>query len=118
MSYTVFEYSDLQVVQKSPYRFEVSFKVKNTGKYDGEEVAQLYVRDEYASVVQPVKQLKHFKRFHLRKGEEKRVVFVLTENDLSVVNRNMERLVEAGDFQIMIGASSDDIRLKENISVQ
>ena len=118
MSYTVFEYSDLQVVQKSPYRFEVSFKVKNTGKYDGEEVAQLYVRDEYASVVQPVKQLKHFKRFHLRKGEEKRVAFVLTENDLSVVNRNMERLVEAGDFQIMIGASSDDIRLKENISVQ
>lgn len=60
MSYTTFEYSDLQVVQKSARCFEVSFKVKNTGKYDGEEVSQLYMRDEYASVVQPMKQLKHF----------------------------------------------------------
>ena len=56
MSYTTFEYSDLQVVQKSARCFEVSFKVKNTGKYDGEEVSQLYMRDEYASVVQPMKQ--------------------------------------------------------------
>ena len=71
MSYTTFEYSDLQVVQKSARCFEVSFKVKNTGKYDGEEVSQLYMRDEYASVVQPMKQLKHFERFHLKKGEEK-----------------------------------------------
>ena len=71
MSYTTFEYSDLQVVQKSARCFEVSFKVKNTGKCDGEEVAQLYMRDEYASVVQPMKQLKHFERFHLKKGEEK-----------------------------------------------
>ncbi|WP_270436468.1 glycoside hydrolase family 3 N-terminal domain-containing protein, partial [Candidatus Bacteroides intestinigallinarum] len=64
MSYTTFEYSDLQVVQKSARCFEVSFKVKNTGKYDGEEVSQLYMRDEYASVVQPMKQLKHFERFY------------------------------------------------------
>ena len=78
MSYTTFEYSDLQVVQKSARCFEVSFKVKNTGKYDGEEVSQLYMRDEYASVVQPMKQLKHFERFHLKKGEEKKVTFVLT----------------------------------------
>ena len=54
LSYTTFEYSDLQITQKAPYSFEVSFKVKNTGKYDGEEVAQLYIRDEYASVVQPL----------------------------------------------------------------
>ncbi|WP_270552809.1 glycoside hydrolase family 3 N-terminal domain-containing protein, partial [Candidatus Bacteroides intestinigallinarum] len=64
MSYTTFEYSALQVVQKSARCFEVSFKVKNTGKYDGEEVSQLYMRDEYASVVQPMKQLKHFERFY------------------------------------------------------
>ena len=74
MSYTTFEYSDLQVVQKSARCFEVSFKVKNTGKYDGEEVSQLYMRDEYASVVQPMKQLKHFERFHLKKGEEKKLL--------------------------------------------
>lgn len=71
MSYTTFEYSDLQVVQKSARCFEVSFKVKNTGKYDGEEVSQLYMRDEYASVVQPMKQLKHFERFHLKKEKRK-----------------------------------------------
>ena len=85
MSYTTFEYSDLQVVQKSARCFEVSFKVKNTGKYDGEEVSQLYMRDEYASVVQPMKQLKHFERFHLKKGEEKKVTFVLTEEDFFLV---------------------------------
>lgn len=79
LSYTTFEYSDLQITQKSPCHFEVSFKVKNTGDYDGEEVAQLYLKDEYASVVQPLKQLKHFERFFLRKGEEKEILFTLTE---------------------------------------
>ena len=74
MSYTTFEYSDLQVVQKSARCFEVSFKVKNTGKYDGEEVSQLYMRDEYASVVQPMKQLKHFERFHLKKEKRKKLL--------------------------------------------
>lgn len=77
LSYTTFEYSDLQITQKSPCHFEVSFKVKNTGNYDGEEVAQLYLKDEYASVVQPLKQLKHFERFFLRKGEEKEILFTL-----------------------------------------
>lgn len=82
MSYTTFEYSDLQVVQKSARCFEVSFKVKNTGKYDGEEVSQLYMRDEYASVVQPMKQLKHFERFHLKKGEEKKSYFCFDRGGL------------------------------------
>lgn len=59
LSFSTFEYSDLKVKPKTGFSFEVSFVVKNIGKYDGEEVAQLYVRDEYASVVQPVKQLKH-----------------------------------------------------------
>ena len=94
MSYTTFEYSDLQVVQKSARCFEVSFKVKNTGKYDGEEVSQLYMRDEYASVVQPMKQLKHFERFHLKKGEEKKVTFVLTEEDFFLVNYTLKKVVE------------------------
>lgn len=118
LSYTTFEYSGLQVIQKSPYRFEVSFKVKNTGNYDGEEVAQLYLRDEYASVVQPLKQLKHFERFFLKKGEEKEILFTLTEKDFSIIDRNMNRVVETGDFRIMIGASSDDIRLTKDIVVE
>lgn len=118
MSYTTFEYSDLQVVQKSARCFEVSFKVKNTGKYDGEEVSQLYMRDEYASVVQPMKQLKHFERFHLKKGEEKKVTFVLTEEDFFLVNYTLKKVVESGIFQVMIGSSSDDIRLEKSISVE
>ena len=118
MSYTTFEYSDLQIVQKAPYCLEVSFDVKNTGKYDGEEVAQLYIRDEYASVVQPMKQLKHFKRFHLRKGEKKSIIFTLTEEDLSIVNQSLEQIVESGTFLVMIGSSSDDIRLEKSISVE
>ena len=112
MSYTTFEYSDLQVVQKSARCFEVSFKVKNTGKYDGEEVSQLYMRDEYASVVQPMKQLKHFERFHLKKGEEKKVTFVLTEEDFFLVNYTLKKVVESGNFHLMIGAASNDIRLQ------
>ena len=98
-------------MRKSPCYFEVSFKVKNTGSYDGEEVAQLYLRDEYASVVQPLRQLKCFERFFLKRGEEKEIFFTLTEKDLSIIDRNMKRVVETGDFRIMIGASSDDIRL-------
>ncbi|RGO99546.1 fibronectin type III-like domain-contianing protein, partial [Bacteroides ovatus] len=118
MSYTTFEYSALQVVQKSARCFEVSFKVKNTGKYDGEEVAQLYMRDEYASVVQPMKQLKHFERFYLSKGEEKLIVFTLAEEDLSIINQALEQIVESGTFQVMIGSSSDDIRLEGSILVK
>ena len=118
MSYTTFEYSDLQVVQKSARCFEVSFKVKNTGKYDGEEVSQLYMRDEYASVVQPMKQLKHFERFHLKKREEKKVTFVLTEEDFFLVNYTLKKVVESGNFHLMIGAASNDIRLQNVILVE
>ena len=118
MSYTTFEYSDLQVVQKSARCFDVSFKVKNTGKYDGEEVSQLYMRDEYASVVQPMKQLKHFERFHLKKGEEKKVTFVLTEEDFFLVNYTLKKVVESGNFHLMIGAASNDIRLQNVILVE
>ena len=118
MSYTTFEYSALQVVQKSARCFEVSFKVKNTGKCDGEEVSQLYMRDEYASVVQPMKQLKHFERFHLKKGEEKKVTFVLTEEDFFLVNYTLKKVVESGNFDLMIGAASNDIRLQNVILVE
>ena len=117
LSYTAFEYSDLQVVQKASCSFEVSFKVKNIGKKNGEEVVQLYMRDEYASVVQPMKQLKHFERFYLKRGEEKKITFILTEDDFVLVNRELKQVVESGTFQIMIGAASDDIRLHATIKI-
>ena len=118
LSYSTFEYSNLKVTQQAPLLFEISFDVENIGKYDGEEVAQLYIRDEYASVVQPLRQLKYFKRFFLKQGEKKTIVFTLVEEDLSIVNQKMERIVEPGNFQLMIGAASDDIRLSKTISVK
>ncbi|GHT11531.1 beta-glucosidase [Bacteroidia bacterium] len=117
LSYTVFEYSNLKIVP-SGKGYEVSLSVKNTGMYDGGEVVQLYIRDEYASVVQPIKQLKHFARIHLQKGEEKDLAFLLTKEDLSIVNQRMERVVEAGQFVVMLGASSDDIRLQSKLTVE
>ncbi len=118
LSYTTFEYSDLCISAISPHSFEVSFKVKNTGKYDGEEVSQLYLRDEYASVVQPLKQLKYFERFYLKRGEVKEVKFVLSESDFTIINRNLKTVVEPGTFQVMVGAASNDIRLQAKVVVR
>lgn len=118
LSYTTFTYSDLQISPLAPCSFEVSFKVQNTGNYDGEEVAQLYLRDEYASVVQPLKQLKHFERLHLKRGESKSVKFILSEKDFALISREMNTVVEPGTFQLMIGASSDDVRLQTKIEVE
>ena len=118
LSYTTFEYSDLHLSSMTPHSFEVSFKVKNTGKYDGEEVAQLYLRDEFASVVQPLKQLKHFERFHLKHGEEKEVKFILSESDFALVGKDLKKVVEPGTFQIMVGTASSDIRLRAKIEIK
>lgn len=117
LSFSKFEYRNLEVTKKEKYKFDVSFTVKNTGSYDGDEVAQLYLRDEYASTVQPIRQLKHFDKFFLKKGEEKRVTFSVTEDDLSIINQKMEKIVEDGVFAVMVGTSSDDIRLKSVLLV-
>ena len=118
LSYTTFEYSDLYLSALTPHSFEVSCKIRNTGKYDGEEVVQLYLRDEYASVVQPLKQLKHFARLFLKCGEEQEVKFILSEEDFALVDRNLKRVVESGTFQVMIGAASDDIRLQTKMEIK
>ncbi|MFW5753425.1 MAG: glycoside hydrolase family 3 N-terminal domain-containing protein [Marinilabiliaceae bacterium] len=117
LSYTDFEYDDLNIEPQGENRFEVSFTLRNVGDREGEEVVQLYLRDQLASMVQPLMQLRHFSRVPLESGEEKEVVFQITEDDLSVVNREMKRVVEPGKFTLMIGASSDDIRLKTEFSV-
>ena len=96
----------------------VECNVTNTGNYDGEEVVQLYIHDEVASTVQPLKQLKHFARKMIRKGETERFCFMLTKDDLCIVDRNMNRVVEPGDFRIMIGSSSDNIRLETMMTVK
>ncbi len=118
LSFSQFEYSNLQVVQQDDHSFEVSVTVKNVGNFDGDEVVQLYLRDEFASTVQPVKQLKHFSRLFIKKGESQIVSFNLTSDDLSIVDSAMKRVVEPGSFVLMIGASSDDIRLSANVLVK
>lgn len=118
LSYSSFEYSALSVLKKGQYDFEVSCTIRNTGDFDGEEVVQLYLRDEVASTVRPRKQLRHFERIFLRKGEEKNVTFLVSAADLSVVNRKLETLVEPGAFTLMVGASSEDIRLSAEIVVE
>ncbi|MDU1903862.1 MAG: glycoside hydrolase family 3 N-terminal domain-containing protein [Dysgonomonas sp.] len=117
LSYTKFDYSGLNITKKSSNNYEVSVSVKNTGNYDGEEVVQLYIRDEVASTVRPVKQLRHFDRILLKKGESKTVTFQLTEKDFSIIDLKMNKIVEPGKFTIMVGASSDDIRLKDIIEI-
>ena len=118
LSYTQFEYANIKTEQKSQDSFEVSFLLKNVGKQSGDEVVQLYVRDEIASVVQPIKQLRNFNRVHLAPNEEKSISFLLTADDLSIINHNFEKEVESGLFTIMIGGSSKDIKLTTQIEVK
>lgn len=119
LSYTTFEYSNL-ATKPSPSEggIDVSCDITNTGQMDGEEVVQLYVHDQLASVVQPLKQLKAFRRVMIPKGETRHVEFTLTRDDLSIINARMQKEFEPGDFHIMVGASSDDIKLQKVISVE
>jgi beta-glucosidase len=86
-------------------------QIQNTGKKEGAEVVQLYIRDVKSTVVRPVKELKGFEKVRLSPGEKKEVKFILTPEDLSMYDRNMKRIVEPGVFRVMIGSSSEDIRL-------
>lgn len=116
LSYTQFEYSDFQVVNNpncADSLFVVSCSVRNVGNYDGDEVVQLYVRDEVASVVQPSRLLKGFRKVHINKGETVSVSFALSESDLSVYSTEKGWHFESGEFTLMVGTSSDDIRLEE-----
>lgn len=117
LSYTDFEYSNLKV-SKHADGYLVSCDVKNVGSRDGDEVVQLYLHDEVASTVQPLMQLKHFERRMIKSGDVEHFQFVLTANDLSIIDRKMQRVLEPGDFKVMIGSSSDDIRLEQIFRVE
>lgn len=118
LSYTSFEYSNLDIRKVNNTSYVAEFTVTNAGNFDGDEVAQLYIRDEVASTVRPVKQLKHFARINLKKGESKKVSFELSENDFTIIDQRMNCIVEPGKFTIMIGSSSEDIKLKDVISIE
>ena len=110
LSYTTFEYSNLKINKKTfskGEKVEVSVDLKNTGKVTGKEVAQLYLQDEFASVVRPVKELKGFEMIELKAGETKTITFTLTDAELGFYNNQNEFVVEPGTFKVMVGGSSD-----------
>jgi beta-glucosidase len=115
LSYTIFEYSNLNI---SPLEFnsggevEVSVEIKNTGNIKGDEVVQLYLNDVLSSVTTPVKELKRFSRVALAPGEKKEVKFKLLPEDLALLNAEMKFEVEPGSFEVEVGSSSYDIKLK------
>jgi len=120
LSYTSFTYSDLKLSKNKINRNEeitVSLKITNSGKMAGEEVVQLYLRDRFASIVRPVKELKGFNKIVLQAGETKEVKFVINNETISFYNNNIELISEAGEFDIMIGSSSEDIRLKSEFEL-
>lgn len=117
-SYTDFVYDALRVNRLPDGNWQVEFEIENRGMYDGTEVPQLYVRDEYASTVRPMLQLCDFCHVELKKGEKKKVTFLLKENDLALVDINGKRVVEPGEFTLMLGVASDDIKLKKTIHIK
>jgi beta-glucosidase len=96
----------------------VSLTVKNTGAFDGDEVVQLYLRDELASVSRPVMELKAFQRVSLRRGASTNIRLAITPEMLSMWTADMKERIEPGDFRIMVGASSRDIRWKGTVRVK
>ncbi|MEK3834117.1 MULTISPECIES: glycoside hydrolase family 3 C-terminal domain-containing protein [unclassified Paenibacillus] len=121
LSYTTFEYSELQLNKKEITDSEeviVSVKVKNTGGRAGKEIVQLYVQDIVSSVIRPVKELKAFEKIELAPGEEKRVIFKLGKRAFAYYNVELKDWhVESGDFELLIGKSSKEIVLQDTIKV-
>lgn len=113
LSYTKFEYDNMTLsdtILTSEKSLKASITIKNTGEFDGEEVVQLYICDIAASVSRPVKELKGFQKIELTKGETKTVTFTITPDDLKFYNADLEHVWEPGEFEIMIGGNSRDVK--------
>ena len=120
LSYTEFVYSDLSVEKAEVSPFEkviISLKVKNEGKAAGTEVVQLYLKDVHASMTRPNKELSGFARVELLPGEEKEVVFTVAPSQMAFLDEDMKWKIEKGEFEVQVGSSSADIRLKDRYFV-
>lgn len=120
LSYTTFQYSGLQLDRKKMKQGEkitVSLQVSNTGKYEGEEIVQLYLQDKVSSLSRPVKELKDFIKIKLKAGETRNIRFVIDKEKLSFYNQQLQWVAEPGEFELMIGASSADIRLRDTFEL-
>eukprot|EP01037_Dinobryon_pediforme_P003815 gene3815-3863_t len=121
LSYTSFEYSNLQVSPQKEHQqgdITVTVDVTNTGKLQGEDVVELYLKQEVSSVTTYEYDLRGFERVPLNPGETKKVTFTLHPDDLAILDKNMNWTVEPGKFEVMIGHSSEDIRLKQEFEVE
>lgn len=113
LSYTKFNYSDISISNSNPkgnQTIQASVTVTNSGNYDGAEVVQLYIRDMVGSITRPVKELKGFQKIFLKKGESKKVTFNISPENLKFYNGDLKYDWEPGEFDIMIGTSSDDVK--------
>jgi len=120
LSYTTFKYSDLKVnpeKQDTGGKIQVTLNVTNTGNREGDEVVQLYLHEQTTPVIVPVKELRGFQRITLEPGETKKVTFDLTPHDFQLLNKNMHWEVVPGTFDVMLGSSSEDIRLKGQFTI-
>lgn len=116
LSYTQFQYAPMQLsgtVLKGNQTLTVKVRVRNAGKYDGEEVVQLYLRDVTASVVRPVKELKGFQKIFLKAGETKELVFQVKTDDLRFYNERLQHIWEPGEFHVMVGTSSAQVETRK-----
>ncbi|MEN2399614.1 glycoside hydrolase family 3 N-terminal domain-containing protein [Flavobacterium sp. MC2016-06] len=120
LSYTKFNYADLKLSSTkmtSNETIKVSFQLSNVGKVAGEEVVQLYLKDKFGSVVRPVLELRDFQKVKLNAGESKTIEFTIDKEKLSFYNNKLEWTAEPGDFEVMIGASSADIKLRSDFQL-
>jgi beta-glucosidase len=114
LSYTSFSYGDITISKTNPkgnQKITASITVTNNGRYDGEEVVQLYIRDVVGSNTRPLKELKGFQKINLKTGESKTVSFSISPADLKFYNHNLKYDWEPGEFHIMIGGNSDDVKM-------
>jgi beta-glucosidase len=120
LSYTTFKYADLKISRpqlSATETVQVQFTLTNTGPVAGEEVAQLYLRDPVASTVRPLKELKDFQKVSLKPGESKTLTFSINKDKLAFYNQQLAWVAEPGEFQMMVGSASDDIRLSGKVEL-
>ena len=120
LSYTTFKYSGLQISRSqltAAETVQVQFTLTNTGPVAGEEVAQLYLRDPVASTVRPLRELKDFQKVALKPGESKTLTFTIDKDKLAFYNQQLAWVAEPGEFQLMVGSASDDIRLSGKVEL-
>jgi beta-glucosidase len=122
LSYTTFQYTNMEFDRMIPEikdneSIGLSVQVENTGKFAGEEVVQLYIRDIVSQPLRPIKELKDYRKVMLQPGEKRRVLFTISREELGAYNEKLQRVTQPGNYQIMIGSASNDIRLQKLLEV-